>query len=193
MSPSAALSRVLLPAPLGPMRPRIRPSSSLRSTPSSAVVAPNVLRNPFASMHAMVSALRYRAGRKQLLRRQAEALDGSVDVGPLFGHEALALGLEQQVARAGIDEHAEPAALLDDLLVGELLIGLEHRQRIDAEFGGDVPDRGQGIAFVEYAVEDHGNDPIAQLPIDRLMVVPGIVHCGFQLALVHSVYGQCVS
>ena len=107
----------------------------------------------------------------------------ALDDGPLLLHEFLALGLKQKLARAGIDEHAQSAPLLDDLFVGKLLIGLEHGQRIDAEFGGDVAHRRQRIAFIENAVEDHGDDPIAQLAIDRLIVVPLIVHCVSQLAL----------
>ena len=48
--------------------------------------------------------------RQQLLRRQAEPLDGRVDPGPLLREELLALALQQQLARAGIDEHAAARA-----------------------------------------------------------------------------------
>src|SRR5882672_5896014 len=105
-----ALSAVLLPAPLGPMSPRMRPSSTRRSTPSSAMVVPKALRRPRASMQAMASALLFRVrpggagcGRLQeLLRGQAEALNGRVDPGPLLGHELLAFAAQQQLARARI-------------------------------------------------------------------------------------------
>src|SRR5262249_10932153 len=88
---------------------------------------------------------------------------------------------KQNVARTGVDEHAKPAPLLHDLLVGELLIGLEHGQRVDAKLGGYIAHRWQRIAFVQHAIEDVGDDAIAQLPIDRLIVIPGIVHRGFKL------------
>jgi hypothetical protein len=51
----------------------------------------------------------------QQLLRQAQPLDGRADLRPLFAEEPLALALQQQVARAGVDEHAEAAALLDQL------------------------------------------------------------------------------
>src|SRR5437879_2655224 len=122
--PRIALSAVVLPAPLGPMSPRMCPSSTRRSTPSSATVVPKALRRPRASMHAMGSALlagirRRRAGCgscQQLLRRQAETLNRRVDSGPLVGEKLLALALQQQLAGAGIDEHAQASPLLDQLL-----------------------------------------------------------------------------
>ncbi len=46
-----------LPAPFGPTIPRIRPSSTRRSTPSKAMAVPNVFRRPRASMHGMALAL----------------------------------------------------------------------------------------------------------------------------------------
>src|SRR5437667_3166836 len=129
--PRIALSAVVLPAPLGPMSPRMRPSSTRKLMPSSATVVPNALRSPRASMHAMASSLllcsirRRRVGwgsLQQFFRRQAESLNGCVDPGPLFGKKLLAFASEQQIARARLDEHAETALLLDKLLVDQLLI-----------------------------------------------------------------------
>src|SRR5215831_17857050 len=130
MSPRIALSAVVLPAPLGPISPRIRPSSTHKSMSSSAMVGPKALRRPRASMHAMASALLLRSigfcirrrdavGRalQQLFRLQAQALDGCVDPGPFVGQKLLALSLEQQSARAGFDEHAQAPPLLDQLFV----------------------------------------------------------------------------
>src|SRR6202171_3778674 len=48
-----ASSAVVLPAPLGPMSPRMRPSSTRRSTLSNATVVPKVLRRPRASIVAI--------------------------------------------------------------------------------------------------------------------------------------------
>src|SRR5713226_7611889 len=109
-----AWSAVLLPAPLGPMSPRMRPSSTRRSTPSSAMVVPKALRSPRASMQDMDSALLWSVrrggagcgGLQQVFRAQPEPLDGRVDPGPLLREKLLALALQQQTARAGVDEHA---------------------------------------------------------------------------------------
>ena len=48
---------------------------------------------------------------------------------------------------AGVDVHAAAAALLDQLLVDQLLVALEDGQRIEPEVGGDAAHRGQGIAL----------------------------------------------
>ena len=57
MNPRIALSAVVLPAPLGPMTPRMRPSSTRKSMPSSATVVPKTLRKPRASIVAITSTL----------------------------------------------------------------------------------------------------------------------------------------
>ena len=41
---------VVFPAPFGPSSPSTFPAGAVRDTPSSAVVAPNVRRNPLISM-----------------------------------------------------------------------------------------------------------------------------------------------
>src|SRR5471032_3291309 len=99
-----ALSAVLLPAPLGPIRPRMRPDSTRRSRPSRATVDPNLFLSPRASMHVMGSTPSPRVigspaglgGGHQLLRRQAEPLDGRMDRGPLFSQEFLAFAPHQK-------------------------------------------------------------------------------------------------
>src|SRR5438105_905629 len=48
-----ALSAVVLPAPFGPINPRMRPSSTRRSTLSKAMVVPKTLRRSRASIHTM--------------------------------------------------------------------------------------------------------------------------------------------
>src|SRR5215813_1749447 len=134
-----ALSAVVLPAPLGPISPRIRPSSTRRFTPSSAMVVPKVLRRPRASMLAMalwllLSIIRFRCAVRrlveQLFRLQAQSLNGCENPGPFFGKKFLALALQQQIARAGFYEHPETTPLLDQLFVHKLLIALQDRERI---------------------------------------------------------------
>src|SRR5688572_2598875 len=109
-----ALSAVLLPAPLGPIRPRMRPSSTFRSMPSTATVFLKALRRPRASITAICSALPAglaarsdRLGAHELFGRQAQPADGGGDLRPLLLQELLALGVQQQLARAVHHEHAE--------------------------------------------------------------------------------------
>src|SRR5215472_10389250 len=198
MSPRIALSAVVLPAPLGPISPRTRPSSTRRSTPSSAIVLPKALRRPRASMHAMVSTLLLRirfcfrrlpAVRgyvQQLFRFQSEPLYGCLDPGPFVQEKFLAFALEQQAASAVLDEHAQAPPLLDQFFVDQLLIALQDREGIDAIVGGDIAHRGQGIAFLERAVQDHRHNPVAELPVNRLTVVPLEIHPVFQIVLIGS-------
>src|SRR5258707_5145496 len=94
----------------------------------------------------------------------------------------LAFAFEQQIARAGFDEHPEASPLFDQFLVDQFLIALQNRERIDPIFGRDIAHRRQRIAFVEHAVEYHGDDTIAQLSINRLTVVPFTVHPVFHRA-----------
>ena len=87
------------------------------------------------------------------------------------------LAAQQPLARAGVDEHAAAAPRFHQLLVGELLVALEHGQRVDAVIGGDAAHRRQRIAFGEGAVEDHRHHAVAQLPVDRLPIAPLPLHC----------------
>src|SRR5258708_11769826 len=160
------------------MSPRMRPSPTERSTPSSAMALPKAFRRPRASMQGTGSALLTRGGggaARQLLRK-AKPLDGRPDFRPLFAEEPLALAPQQQVPRAGVDEHAAAPLLLDEPLVDKLLVGLEHRERIDPAFGRDIAHRRQRIAFLEQAVADHGDHPLAHRPVHRLTVVPLLFH-----------------
>src|SRR2546426_2107164 len=174
------------------MSPRMRPSSTRRSTPSSAMVVPKVLRRPRASTHAMASALLLysfrrrptsRASIQEFFRFQAEPLNRCVDPGPFFAQKLLPFALQQQTACAGIDEHAAASSGLDKPLVHQLLIALQNRERIDPIFGRDSAHRGQRIAFLENPVEYHRDDTVPQLAVNRLTVVPLTVHQVFQRAL----------
>src|SRR5258706_13731565 len=153
-----ALSSVVLPAPLGPMIPRMRPSSTRRSTPSSAIVVPKALRRPRASIDAMASALLLFG--EQLFQREAKPLNGRADSGPFFAQESLAFRLEQELARAGIDEHAPAPLGLDEPLVHQLLVALQDREGVDPIFRRDIAHRGQRIAFLENVVQNHGDDTV---------------------------------
>src|SRR5262249_27709939 len=153
----------------------MRPSSTRRSTPSSATVVPKALRRPRASMVAMASALLL--GRlQQLLRLQAQPLNGCVDPRPLLGKKFLALALEQLVARALPDEHPQTALLLDQLLVDQFLVALQNRDRIEPILGRDIADRWKRIAFLEDAIEDQSHHPVPELSVDWLAVVPLTLH-----------------
>src|SRR5215471_4031335 len=206
--PRMALSAVVLPAPLGPMSPRMRPSSRRRSMLSSATVVPKTLRSAWASMQGMASTLLlglgigrvrirgaglgglgWRGGLislaggsvEEFFRLQAQPLNGGVDPGPLFGEKFVAFALQQQASRTGVDEHAEPPAALDQALVYQLLIALQDRERIDSILRRHRAHGGQRIAFLEHAVEDHRDHAIAKLTVNRLTVVPLAVHLGFLL------------
>ncbi len=82
----------------------------------------------------------------------------------------------------GIDEHAATSPALDQLLVDQLLIALQNRERIDPIFGRDIAHGRQRIAFLEHAVEDHRDHAVAKLAVNRLTVVPLTVHQVFQIA-----------
>ena len=117
---------------------------------------------------------------QEFLRRQAEALNGCVNPGPFLGEKFLAFALKEQIARAGVDEHAATSLAFDKLLVDELLVGLENGEGIDSIFGSDIADGGKRIAFLEHAIKNHGDDAFAKLAVDRLTVVPLAIHDVFQ-------------
>src|SRR5439155_26420355 len=189
VSPRIALSAVVLPAPFGPIKPRMRPSSTRKSIPSSSTVVPKVLRSPDASIVAIESlqlcglantALRRRV---EFFLRQPEPLDLFRDPGPLVGEKLLAFALQQQIARAGFDEHTQAAFHLDQLLIDQLLTSFQHRQRIDPIIRRHIAHRRQRIAFLEDAVQNHMRATITKLAINRLMIIPFTIHSLFQASL----------
>src|SRR5207249_897590 len=129
VSPRIAFSKVVLPAPLGPMSPRIRPSSTRRSTSSNATVVPKTLRRPRASIVAITSTLfpgrPTRRGGIEFFLCQTKPLNLFRDPRPFFGEKFLAFALQQKISRAGFDEHAEPSLHLDHVLIDQLLISLQ--------------------------------------------------------------------
>src|SRR5712691_3090215 len=116
------------------MSPTMRPSSTRKSTPSTATVVPKALRRPRASMHVMASELllfhfRLRPAScrtvEQFFRRETEPVNRSVDPWPFFVKEPLAFSLQKQIACTVMDEHAETLLTLDNPLVHQLLIALQ--------------------------------------------------------------------
>src|SRR5690242_16662768 len=121
-----ALSAVVLPAPLGPMRPTIRPASTVKFTASRARVVPKFLVRPRASIIAVIvlprrglrrpgRSMRFGALLQQLGRRKAQALDRRVNLGPLLFEEARLLVLHERLARSFTHEHAAATPLLHEL------------------------------------------------------------------------------
>src|SRR5262249_26873069 len=155
---------VVLPAPFGPMSPTIRPSSICKSTPSRATVSPNVLRKPRASMHCKRSALPLPPLRfggfplrsaQELVHAEAEPLNAGVDPRPLLVEKPFPFGLDQRIACSLVDEHAPASPRLHQAFVGQVLVSLENRERIDPVFGGHGAHRRNGIAFLQHSVENH--------------------------------------
>src|SRR5581483_2122103 len=137
----------------GPISPTMRPGATVKLTESTARFAPYCFLRSRASITGVIFVLsgrggpgRARRGRgscfEQVGRREPQPLDGRVDLGPFFFEEALPLVLHQRLARPGTHEHPEAAPLLDQLLIDELLVPLEHRERIQPELGSDTADRG---------------------------------------------------
>src|SRR5258708_37855048 len=147
-----ALSAVGLPAPLGPMSPRMRPSSTRKSMPCNAMVVLKALRRPRASITVMASVFllfvwgcrlrpAFCGSVEQFFGLETQPLNGCGDPRPFFGEKFLAFALQQETAGAGFDEHAETSPGLDKPLVHQLLIALQNRERIDAIVGGDIAHR----------------------------------------------------
>src|SRR5687767_5625640 len=86
--PVTALKQVVLPAPLGPIRPRISPSSMWKVTSSSAVSPPN---------------LRVSASISRTRRREGTAVVCSSDTGALLSVNALFEGLDLRLDLLGPD------------------------------------------------------------------------------------------
>src|SRR5579872_3852400 len=200
VSPRIAFNAVVFPAPFGPIRPRMRPSSTRRSIPSRAFVAPKVFRNPRASMHAMISALLFRRNRNARFRRlcvsraavsaiqqfvglQPQALNGRLNARPFLVQKFLPLTLQQQSARPRIDKHSAASPGLDQPFVHQFLITLQDRKRIHPIFRRNRAYRGQRISLFERTVENHRDHAVAKLAVYRLTVVPLTVHPGFPIVL----------
>jgi hypothetical protein len=104
----------------------------------------------------------------------------------MFVKKFLPFAVEQSIARAGFNEHAEASSLFDELFIDQFLISLQNSERVDPIFGRDIAHRRQRIAFVEHAVENHVNDTVAQLAINRLTIIPFTIHSVFGTACVRQ-------
>ena len=107
---------------------------------------------------------------------QAEPANGRVHSWPMLVQKFLPFTFYQQIARAGFNEHAKTSPLFDELLVDEFLVGFEDSERIDSILGCDIAHRRQRIAFFEDAVENHMDDAITKLAVNRLTIIPFTVH-----------------
>src|SRR5262245_54718546 len=102
-----AFNIVVLPAPFGPMIPRMRPSSTRRSTLSTATVVPKILRRPRASIVAITLFPPHRFAESPLrcsdkfFAGDAESLNLRRHARPFLIEKFLTLALQQQIARAG--------------------------------------------------------------------------------------------
>src|SRR5260370_41610699 len=105
----------------------MRPSSTRRSTLSNATVVPKTLRRPCASIVAMTSlppcfGSALRGGGIEFFLGQTEPLNLFRNPRPFIGQKFLTFTFEQQIARAGFDEHAETSLHLDQFFIDQLLI-----------------------------------------------------------------------
>jgi hypothetical protein len=95
---------------------------------------------------------------------------------PVVLEKALLLAFHELRTRAQRHEHPASAPFLDQPFVDQLLVALEHGQRIQREFGRDIADRRQGVTIRERALQYHRCHFVAELTIDGLTVVPGGIH-----------------
>src|SRR5882757_7747850 len=183
--PRIAFRAVVLPAPLGPMRPTMRPGATEKLTSANAGVEWYDFFRPRASI-TFVITLSWRGGvwrrgrsrpvTQQVGRRQAQPLNGGVDLRPLLLEEALPLVLHQGIARPAADEHPQPSPLFHQLLINELLVALQDGEWVQSEFRCHVPDRRQRIAFLQHTFQNHRDHPVPQLPVNRQAVIPLRIH-----------------
>src|SRR5215475_5426702 len=184
VSPRIALRAVVFPAPFGPIRPRMRPSSTRKSTPSSATVVPYDLRRPRASMHAMASAfLLFLLSRflfpcsiQQFFRLQSQPLDRRVNLRPLFLQKILSFVLQQKLSRSRSYEHPQSTFALHQFFIHQFLISLQDREWIHAVIRRHRSYRWQRITFPQHPIQNHRHHAIAELAINRLAIVPFTSH-----------------
>src|SRR5690606_25637634 len=178
--PSTALRRVVLPAPLGPMRPTIRPGPISKETSSTARSLPKRLVTLRARTRLVIAVSAARTlpirGVEELAGIEPEPLDGRQDLRPFLLDEAVALELQELPARSLGHEHAATTPLLDQPFLDQLLVALEHRERVQAVLGRHVAHGRERVTVGQHAFENHGDDAVAELPVDRQVLAPFGVH-----------------
>src|ERR1043166_14532 len=113
-----------------------------------------------------------RCGFEQFFRIQTEPLNRRVNARPMLVQKFLAFAFDQQIARAGFHKHSKAAPSFDQIFADQLLVSFQDREWIHSIFRCDIADRRQRIAFVEHAIENHVNDTIPELAINRLTIIP---------------------
>ena len=73
-------------------------------------------------------------------------------------------------------EHAQAAPFLNQIFIDKFLITLQNRQRIEAILGSNVAHGRQCVTVSQRALEDHRDNAVPQLPVDRLIFIPLRVH-----------------
>src|ERR1035437_4452613 len=111
-------------------------------------------------------------------------MDDRENLRPLLVEKPFTLSGQQQPPRAVADVHAATAAFLDQTFVNQLLIALQHRQWIEPIISRNRANGGQRITLLQRALENQGYHSIAQLAIDRLVVVPIRVHSSLDVPAV---------
>ena len=154
-SPTARLSSVVLPAPFGPTSPTTGPRDlqrAVRQGPLTAVL----LAEPGGGQgggHATSSAV----GDRNVSWNSASMLSSSRPARPGLGQPApqvlaqRAVGGERDVAQVLDHEGPDPRPGCDQARVLELLVGLEHRVRVDGQRVHRVLDRRQLVALAQQA------------------------------------------
>src|SRR5689334_11556120 len=102
---------------------------------------------------------------QELLRRQPKPLNLLLSPRPFLFQKLLPFAGQKKIARTGVHEHSAPAPHLDQLLVDELLVRSQNRERVDSIVSGHGTDRWDGIAFFQQSLQDHGHDTAPKLAI----------------------------
>src|SRR6056297_760857 len=116
------------------------------------------------------------SGLDEFFQVQAQLFDSRRETRPFVLQEFIALAGQQLFAGTVPDEHADPASLVDQLVVDQRLVGFGNGQRIDLEIHGNLANRRQRLALGQGTVQDGCDRLFTELPVDRLIVVPVSSH-----------------
>ncbi len=114
---------------------------------------------------------------QQIVDGQSQALDPFQHGGPFFSQETLAFAATQFLCGLLGHEHAQAAAFLHQVLVGQFLIGARDGDGVELVVGRHLAHRGQGIAGFEDSIKHHGNYPFLELAVDGSAIAPlNVIH-----------------